>query len=614
VALPQHPAAVLARRHIILAAVFLAVAAFAFAAGVAAVGTAAAIAGTFMAWSGYVTRRSGQAVLLNNLAFERLSRGYVEEAEALLAQIDPGVTKKGSLARSGATQRAMIALYRGDAERAAAEATRGLEAPYGLFARDHQKMQDAAVLALRALAGASLGRDDESRADAERAETAELTTPEAIARAGLARAVIVSRTEGTAGLSRVFAEGGGARMIEYLSPRERVLARALRRMARAPRPHAYRDAAKRDDAGESKEVASWVAKLAPAAAEYATESHAVTADLETHVETTATGRAEVARTRAKAARSGRSRLGKVFGLWLALVVTFGVLFSLLPKTPDGAPAPIGEYVQPWYLSWWAIGALMVALVVFSVAWQLRKQRRIVRALVQMRIDVARGEEDRALVSLLALTKSVYDAVAGNAWLGVAQIAERNADFARCIAACDDGLSRLSRLPAVRAMQADIALPEIVSTRAFALAVLGRQEESAAERARLAVDYPSYPFAGRAHLRVALAAALREGDLETAAKVARTRSADLPLALRDDLLVDVVLAVADGASPEELERILNELRDDAKVRAWIDAVAPGLRDRIRGRARVAEPSRDDAVIDHGDEDEVPPALLRAKVLS
>jgi hypothetical protein len=626
VALPKHPSAGLARRQLVVAVLFLLGAGLFFAAGGVAAGVATAIFGVFMGWSGIVLGRSGRAVLLNNLAYERLSRGHVEEAEALLAQIQARDARKGSVARALATQRAMIALYRGDAERAVAEATRGLDAPPGLFGGDHQKAQDAAALALRALANASLGRDAESRADADRAEKAELTTPEALARAGLARALIVSRTEGAAGLAAIFVVGGGARLIEYLSPRERVLARALRRMARARRPHAYRDAAKRDEVGEAKEVASWVAKLAPVAAEYATEAYAKTGDVETHVEPTAEASAEVARSRKKAARSMGSEAKRTLGLWLALVVMFGAFWTLFsqpsraPHVPHAPHVNVTELVQPWYLSWWAASTLMVLLIASVIAWQLRKQRRISRALIQMRLDVARGEEARAEASLGALAKSVFDSVAGNAWLGLAQIAERRADFEKCIAACDSGLSRLARTASTRAMQSDIALPELVATRAFALAAQGRRDESDAERARLGVDYPSYPYAGRAHLRVSLAAAVRAGDLEAAAKIARTRSADMPLTLRDDLLIDVVLAVVDGASTEELERIEGELRDDEKVRAWVDAVAPGLRDRMRGRARVRVGEGDrvgeeeGVELGEGQEEDGVAGVLRGKVIA
>jgi hypothetical protein len=153
-------------------------------------------------------------------------------------------------------------------------------------------------------------------------------------------------------------------------------------------------------------------------------------------------------------------------------------------------------------------------------------------------------------------------------------------------------------PTVRAMQSDFALPETVATRALALAIIGRVPESDAERARLAADYPSYPYAARAHFRVGLVVAIRAGDLEAAARIARTRTPDLPLFLRDDVLADVVLAVVEGADPEERERIAAELRDDAQVRTWVDAVAPGLCDRMLGVVRVAPPV--DEETDHEEE--------------
>ena len=145
--------------------------------------------------------------MLNNLAYERLTRGHVSEAEELLARIPARLQTKGALARAVGVQRAMIALYRGDAEAAVAAATTATSRPYEFLDRDRQRMQDASAYALRALAHASLGREAEARADADRVDRSDMTTPEAIARAALARALVVSRTEGASGLARYFAAG-----------------------------------------------------------------------------------------------------------------------------------------------------------------------------------------------------------------------------------------------------------------------------------------------------------------------------------------------------------------------------------------------------------------------
>jgi hypothetical protein len=90
-------------------------------------------------------------------------------------------------------------------------------------------------------------------------------------------------------------------------------------------------------------------------------------------------------------------------------------------------------------------------------------------------------------------------------------------------------------------------------------------------------------------------AVRGGDLDEAARVAATRTPDMPLTVQDDMLADAVLAATTGVSSEERERIEAELRDDAELRRWLDAVAPGLRERTRTRVatehRVAEPAEE-----------------------
>ncbi len=609
-ALPKHPANALARRYLAFGSLLAAGSGAAVYAGFP---SAAIVGGSFAAmllWSSVTVRRSGDAVLLNNLAFERLSRGHVSEAEELLARIPARYQTKGALARAVGVQRAMIALYRGDAEAAVAAATAAASRPYDFFARDHQRRQDASAHALRALANASLGRVAEALEDAGRADGTDPTSPEAIARAALARALVVSRTQGASGLAKHFAVGGASKMIEYLSPRERALARALRRMARASRPHAYREAAKADDerAQKANELASWMASIAPAAAAFATEEYASTAEVDARVAATPEGLDAVARSRQKAQKKPAAKAWQVLVLWVVLVALMLFGWSLVPQG-HGAHAKAND--QPFvFAPGWVLALGTVAIFAITVGLQIHRRQRAQRQMAQARLDLARGNEASAQKTLERLTKSALGSVAGGAWLGIAYLAERKTDFARCLDACDHALNALWRNAAVRAMQSDIALPEIVATRAFALAALGRRTESDAERARLVADYPSYPYAARAHFRVGLIAAVRAGDLEAAARIARTRTPDLPLYLRDELLADVVLAVVEGASPEERERIASELREDAEVRAWVEAVAPGLCDRMHGVVRVATQVEEGADEAESEASALSPSRLRS----
>jgi hypothetical protein len=89
--------------------------------------------------------------------------------------------------------------------------------------------------------------------------------------------------------------------------------------------------------------------------------------------------------------------------------------------------------------------------------------------------------------------------------------------------------------------------------------------------------------------VRLVRATRAGDRDAACAAARSRTGDLPLPYRDDVLADLAHASRGEATEDDLARLDAELRDDAELRAWLDAALPGLRDdkAMHGRrARIA----------------------------
>lgn len=78
-------------------------------------------------------------------------------------------------------------------------------------------------------------------------------------------------------------------------------------------------------------------------------------------------------------------------------------------------------------------------------------------------------------------------------------------------------------------------------------------------------------------------AVKKGHRDAARAVARARTPELPITLRDETLADLVLATAPhGASREEQERVDTEIREDLTIRTWIDAVAPDLRGELARR--------------------------------
>jgi hypothetical protein len=144
---------------------------------------------------------------------------------------------------------------------------------------------------------------------------------------------------------------------------------------------------------------------------------------------------------------------------------------------------------------------------------------------------------------------------------------------------------------MRAVAAPQLLPAALSVRAVSLAALGQKEEATAELATLLGAHGTWGHAAATEHRVRLLLAVKSGDLDEARAIARERTVELPIPLRDEVLADLVLAVGpDGLAKDERERLAAELDADARLRAWIDAVAPGLRDRFARSSAEPAPIR------------------------
>jgi hypothetical protein len=577
--MPVHPAVRIQSRLLLIVLSFCVLAGALTALGGAtwSVGSFLAIAGLCV-WALLSLGRRGRAVQLHNAALERLLRGRDQEAEELLDQIPARDLRRGAVARAAGTQRALIALHRGDSARAV-ELTSGALAQRfshvpGL--RPNEEMHRAKALALRALAHASLGHEAEAASDAAAAEIAPNATPDVLARASLSRSVVLARKNERAMLAAHLAHNAGL-MLQWLTPRERALVRALRRMARAPAKSVYRESARPDEASDEAKLASWIGKLAPGAEAFARETGGYVPALESlgpTVAATPTARQSVERSREDAARGvKRSLRNRVLVLWLALVAAFFGIFLAMGSGDTHTSAGGVHFAPGSGLPILAGVAVFAALVL-----QARRLRGWARALSEAQLDVARGELSKAESALAALTRKRADSIAAGAHLCLAQLAERRVAWSQVVVHCDSGIGRLSRTPALKAANSDVLFPELVATRAYALAASDRQDEANAELAVLAKEFPAYVVMARAHFRVGLMSAVRRGDLEAASRVATSRTPDLPLSIRDDMLADVVLAATTAVPQHERERIDAELQDDAELRAWVDAVAPGIRER------------------------------------
>ena len=211
--------------------------------------------------------------------------------------------------------------------------------------------------------------------------------------------------------------------------------------------------------------------------------------------------------------------------------------------------------------------------------------------------VRRGERDlfavqRALASGdLATANPLLDRLAHGQSLVAAQAVwlrarhlEQQANFVEALASCDRALATIHAQPyGIRNAAALALTPSVLGQRATVLAALGREPEAYAELATIASQHGAFAYRAVFEQRVRLVAAVRRGDRDAARAVARERTGELPLPLRDELLADLVLATApEGASREEQERVDAELRADRALAAWVDAIAPGLRDELARR--------------------------------
>jgi len=542
-------------------------------------------------WGFYRLPQQGRATRLHNAALQSLLTGKDDEAVALLDDISPRELRRGGLGVSVHTQRAMIAMHSGDAAKALALTTAGLALPWSRvpWFRMHEELHRTKARALEAICHASLGHEREAESDAAVAESSIAATPDVLARASLARSIVLARQNDRRALAAHLQQTAGL-MLQSLSPRERSLVRAFRRMARAQVRNVYREPARRDERLDGG-FASWVGKLAPEAEAFAREAPLPVAVGEARDPSDAGPPSAVSNVRRAHDNAGKPMRRRMLALWVILVATFfGIWNALSPSSIKRyhVPAPSHEAPPDQGLPFTTYLAIFVVAVVAWVVLRVRTQRRQVRRLAQAELSIARGDVAGARDVLTALTRSMAHSVAAAAHLGLARLAERRARWNDALAECDAGIKKLLQSSAAKAMQADLLLPELMAARAFTLAAIGRYGEANAEMTVIASDYPAYVGMGAAEFRTGLLVAVREGDLPGARRVAMTRTPSLTLTLRDDMLADVVLAASTDMTADERERIDAELSDDAELRAWIDAVAPDLRRGARVQVAPAKP--------------------------
>jgi hypothetical protein len=560
--------------------------------------TLLAFAGVFL-WYARVAGRDAWGQAYAAAAQQAITRGRFDEAEALHARIPARSMRRGTVARTVAVQRALLTLFRGSPERAIAAVAPALASGTRLFSAQVERSQMASAHAVRALARAMTGDTARATADADAAEAYAEAMPEALARARLARTMVVSRRGDMVALGTELAKDGSL-MLEHTMPRERALVRALRKMAHGRGRSVYREPSKPSDGGNAPgALASWIAAVAPEAAAYATDDAARAEALEAASAPIASPDAQraIAASRRAAAAAGQAASGRqrwVMGaIGAGLVATFVVLWQLFEPVASSSAHGPEAIAEPGWLGFDAgpMAVAVAALLALAclVTLQLVRLRRINLALFGAHRAAALGDRATAEALLAGAKKSSLSVYAAAASANVAHLAERRADFALCLAECDGAIARLGAARTAQ-LSSEQLMPPLLGLRGLALAATGRHAEAEAELASLIARHAGYMHLPLFDFRIRFVNAVRAGDLDAARALAMQRTAELPVPLRDDLLADLVLATGPRGLPtEEIERVAAELRDNAEVCAWIDAIAPGLRGRLGagGGVRVSE---------------------------
>lgn len=555
---------------------------------------------------------NAEGVLHLNAAFQRVSRGELDDAEAHLDRI-PARGMWAAVPRGAAILRTMIALQRGKPEDALARAALA-DRPVGLLMRGHLNAQRAALLSLRALARAALGDHARALADAEASEALEEAAPDALARARLVRALVLSRESKLDELS-VIMRDDATLLLDHGTPRDRTLTRALQRMSRVAARSVYREPARRADDAVKSDLSDWVAALAPEAAAFVDEPRALgeRADLGELPPASIAEVGAIDTVRAKASRDTR-RWSRVVALWTALVVMLLGIWQFLAPSEihrPGESAPPPPPPETFLESYWPLLAFF-AVAPLVVVGRLKMEHRSYLALARAHRAAALGDVGAAQKSLWSLVTKA-GLVGPSAQYELARIANREARFLDAVSFAEAALARLAR-SGLRASAHDILMPGLLAELALAKAALGRADESAAELAVLHRDFPGYAHLASATLRVRLVQAARGGDRALAAAVSAARTPEIAMTRAEELLADLAAAAALPANDDERQRLAAELAEP-KLARWIDAVAPRLKSAATDAAvRVAAspapaPAADDD--DDAAEDDAAAVALRVR---
>jgi hypothetical protein len=327
-------------------------------------------------------------------------------------------------------------------------------------------------------------------------------------------------------------------MLASVTPRERALVRALRRIGRTRAAGAYREAGvAAEDGAASPGLGDWIARLVPEAASGAPAVRA------------RAGAPPVPPPPASGPAAPPA-MAIATGVLASVAVVFAMLRAWLP-------GGVGATVL-W-------GMFLPGIAVLVAALQVRRANATAVSVLSAQRALALGDE-AAAAALLA------DVARGSALLGataslcLAESAERHGDFEECLRICGRALAQIEARAGASPATNEVAA-SLHAQSAVAHAAVGREAFARAELAKIEDACPGWGGAPAIRFRVGLLLAVHHGQLDDARRIASARPPDLVVPLRDELLAELVFGPT-----EELERELAS----SGTRSWIDAVAPMLR--------------------------------------
>jgi hypothetical protein len=540
--IPPHPSRPMAFALMGIGGVLGGVAAFSGVASAGVFGAVAVLTGVFQ-W------RMGTAAQNANAAAAAINRGDMNEARELVAFVR-GRHRLTYVHRLLDSHESEIAWREGDLVLAkkhleTARARRDL-VPYGAWREIHV----AHIESLYALVLAMLGEDAGAEAVIARVRANERASGSSLARAELAHAALLARRSDLNALHHHLMRHH-VLLAEGLESRGRALHRAFRRLTATRGSNAYRMPV-RSGTPKASGTATWLSRVFPAGAELI--------DLDEGSEVGRAIEAPVAATEPAALpkQPRKSATKRVLVVWVLLILLFVATFGLRTPIEPGDPMMPGISVGTIFTAF--IAVLFVAVLVV-----MRRARAKVRALEEAQRAFVCGEHERARSIVQELVGDKNGVIAASARLILANLRERESDFAGALTDVDHGLSLMTGT--VRMGSADVLHPQLVATRAFLFGALGRDGDSDAELARLAREFPAFPYAAGTVLRTRLMRAIRSGDTERARELARARG-DVSLGGFGELAADIVLARDAEDRDERLAAIREDLAALPAAERWL----------------------------------------------